>query len=754
MGDALEAANTKLTDTEAKYNNRYVIFFTDGLPGYYNSNQYGYGFYNCWVAKKAKAAAANIQKKAVLYTISYQLDNKQKLSWNPEDDGNSNDDWKHYGHSKISGSTFLAENIASKKEYAFNSDNIENLKTTFKNLAGKIGSLYSIQPEEIVDVIDSRFELTPESEAELSKNENISVDKKSDGTTTITWKNEAAKIGNKDAEKEEDRGWKASFVIKAKDDFIGGNMVPTNGAKSGIYLTKDPESVKKFPQPSVNVKLLSLKLDSKEVTVFKGEKINSQNFRNELASTFNVVQLDGKTTLRAVLPKDGDTVKLPDLSNEQIARLNSGNEVTIGGNQEYKYQYPDSNSNELVGYFTYTYKPVRNPNVNQHTATTVGKEVESYELVVKYYPYSTNERKALVSSSISEPEKTLHSNKTTDNKNLINKVPIGGTEVSEELSANGTYKVNVIAGQIQITKRLEKPAKKKAEFKFEIYKDGDVVQTVTATVEVGETEAKFTVDGKESTIITVAKLASGDYTVKEKNQSGYKLEEAKNADVTNCKVATNSNDITFSIGTYTTQSGVAKAVDAKELKELKTENGDAYATYKGPGCVGKVDYTNKEIVADVDFVKVDSKDHGTKIQGAEFALYKAKVNDESTWSQDGDAIVTATSANDGGFGFENLAPGKYLLVETKATSEYALPTNPWKITVEEDGIVTVNKNDGSTGVESDNNKYLIENTKLYSLPNSGGPGTYGFTISGVAILATALLLFINNKRREEEAKRS
>lgn len=761
MGDALSVADNKLTDAESD-NKKYVIFFTDGLPGYYSKDQwlYGYKYYNCWVAKNAKSAAGNIiQKNAELYTISYQLNNDEMLSWNPMDNGDN--DYNHFGHSEISGSTFLSNYIASDKKHAFDSNNTEDLKTTFKNLAGKIGSLYSIQPEEIVDVIDSRFELTPESKAELSKNENISVDKKSDGTTTITWKNEAAKIGNKDAEKEEDRGWKASFVIKAKDDFIGGNMVPTNGAKSGIYLTKDPESVKKFPQPSVNVKLLSLKLDSKEVTVFKGEKINSQNFRNELASTFNVVDLKGNTTLKAVLPKDGDIVKLPELSKEQIASLNSGTEVTIGGegDQKYKYQYPDSNSNEPVGYFTYTYKPVKNPNVNQHTATTVGKEVESYELVVKYYPYSTNERTALVSSSISEPEKTLHSNKTTDNENLINKVPIGGTEVSGELSANGTYKVNVIAGQIQITKRLEKPAKKKAEFKFKIYKGGteesDVVETVTATVEVGATEAEFTVDGNKSKIITVTKLASGDYTVKEENQSGYKLEEAKNAEATNCKVDTNSNDITFSIGTYTTQSGDAKAVDAKELKELKTENGDAYATYKGPGCVGKVDYTNKEIVADVDFVKVDLNNHNTKIDGAEFALYKAKVNnDESTWSKDGDAIATARSANGGEFRFKDLAPGKYLMVETKATSEYALPTNPWKITVEENGKVTVNKNDGITEVGSSNNKYLIENTKLYSLPNSGGPGTYGFTISGVAILATALLLFINNKRREEEAKRS
>lgn len=36
------------------------------------------------------------------------------------------------------------------------------------------------------------------------------------------------------------------------------------------------------------------------------------------------------------------------------------------------------------------------------------------------------------------------------------------------------------------------------------------------------------------------------------------------------------------------------------------------------------------------------------------------------------------------------------------------------------------------------NKVLtIKNTKLYSLPSAGGPGIYGFTISGVAILATS-----------------
>ena len=71
------------------------------------------------------------------------------------------------------------------------------------------------------------------------------------------------------------------------------------------------------------------------------------------------------------------------------------------------------------------------------------------------------------------------------------------------------------------------------------------------------------------------------------------------------------------------------------------------------------------------------------------------------------------------------------------------------------GILTSAKGNETENFEWDNETTLtIKNKVLYSLPESGGPGTYGFTISGVAILATALLLFINNKRREEEAKRS
>ena len=76
------------------------------------------------------------------------------------------------------------------------------------------------------------------------------------------------------------------------------------------------------------------------------------------------------------------------------------------------------------------------------------------------------------------------------------------------------------------------------------------------------------------------------------------------------------------------------------------------------------------------------------------------------------------------------------------------------ITVNSDRTTTVtyNGNDITPAGSEEAVIYQITNTKLYSLPSSGGPGIYGFTISGVAFITAALLLFINSKRKEDEAK--
>lgn len=761
MGSALEAAKNQLAKVKDQ-SNKYVVFMTDGMPGYWTGDDDK----NCMTANKAVNNANAIKPNAILYTVGVGLSKKEEFKWKVGH-SDKDSDFGHFSDHDLltTGSEFLSNYIATEakgtNKYAYDTSDVTGLVNTFDVIAGKIGDLFTIQPQKIVDTIDPRFELTEKSKNDLlalnksDDTKSVEIKNNGDGSTTIIWTGNAAKIGNAEATAEKDRGWKASFQIKAKDDFIGGNMVPTNGADSGIYL--DNESTRFFDQPSVNVKLLSLSIDNDETTVFKGDSIDPSGYANELAKTLNVVELDGKTkTITGMNPVTGEgdskTPTFPTLSDDQKKELANTGTITLDTNEQgshlYEYTYPGTN--EPVGYFTYTYKLSDKPggNMEAHEASTVGTAVEKYELEVTYHPYSKETRKGMDAlTSVIEPANN------------------GGTEVADNNieAVTGTYTVNVIAGQIQITKKLSdgETAQQDATFTFEIYKvtegkDGEKVKTkleteptsIEAKISKGENIAKFS--NNES--ITIANLARGEYVVKEASHSGYTLETAVNDTiVTNCKaVNEKTKAVTFTIGID------KNGKDALKSEKLKAKD-VKHAVYAGPGCVGKADFTNKEIVSDVNFVKIDAakdlQSNTITISGAVFNLYKA----DADWKQ-GDVVKdNVESGANGAFGFEKLVPGNYLLIETKAATGYSLPQNPWKITVATDGTVTVTKNNGIviTPITSGDKKvYQIENAKVYSLPESGGPGTYGFTISGVAILATALLLFINNKRREEEAKRS
>lgn len=757
MGAALEAANKQLDSANKENKNKYVLLMTDGLPGYWSDSNNK----NCMVANNAVDNATKIKSQAVLYTVGVGL-GKDSFYWNDADSASSSNSWNHGEHDKMSGKDFL-EKLATKQEgqkYAYSTENLSELTGIFTDIAGKIGDLFTVQPKKIVDTIDSRFELTAESRKALlalngsDDTKKVEIKDNEDGSTTITWTGNAAKIGNTEADNENDRGWKASFQIKAKDDFIGGNMVPTNGSDSGICL--DDDTTRKFEQPSVNVKLLSLNIGDDETTVFKGDSIDPSGYVSELAKKLKVIELDGKTnTLTGVSPltSDKSAVNLT-LTSDQKTALCNGNTITLGeknsdGTYPYEYIYPGTK--DAVGYFTYTYKLSADPggNMTPHKATSEGTAVEKYELVVTYHPYSTETRQAMSKlSNVKVPAKN------------------GGTEVTSENIApvTGTYTVNVIAGQIEITKKLsgDETAQQDATFTFEIYKvvtkDGNRVEEklttdpeiITANINTGENVAKFGNDN--DTKVTITGLSRGDYIVRETSHNGYTLESAVyNTEKTNCLAVNNvTKDVTFTIGTDT---GNKNALKADQLKAKAVD----YETYAGPGCVGVADFTNKEIVADVGFVKIDAakdlNNNTITLSGVEFKLYKANDN----WEQRDLVNGNVKSGPDGTFELEKLLPGNYLLVETKAATGYSVPKDPWRIKVDSKGTVTVTKTNSTliNLTEYDNKKvYQLENAKVYSLPESGGPGTYGFTISGVAILATALLLFINNKRREEEAKRS
>lgn len=112
--------------------------------------------------------------------------------------------------------------------------------------------------------------------------------------------------------------------------------------------------------------------------------------------------------------------------------------------------------------------------------------------------------------------------------------------------------------------------------------------------------------------------------------------------------------------------------------------------------------TNSLVVGKLKIKKIDSET-SVVLPGVEFAIFTA--NDD--WEKSSNtARATGTTDNNGILEFTDLAPGKYLLYESKAADGYYSIAEPWKLTVDEEGQVTIEGmdpgNDGS---------FTIKNTK-------------------------------------------
>lgn len=508
------------------------------------------------------------------------------------------------------------------------------------------------------------------------------------------------------------------ITVKAKDDYIGGNNVPTNVSPDSKISTGYGDAI--LPQPKVNVKS-DLVVNNNETTIFYGDTVpTAEAILKVLFDKANpqgyVTQLDGTNKLVTYsMGADGKQIKPEDFTLTWYENETCTKEIKV---EDMAKVVPEPDSKQY--YLKVTYNNVGQPSDESNANTTKKNE---------------NGKDVTYISGKSNGSGVLTAHNSQDDKTR----------------EYGVYTIHIITGQIQIIKKLENAAKEDVEFTFDVTNEvGAKIATATATIGAGNKEGTVTlklekgvkeqISENDTSILTG--LARGEYKVTEKPNSNYTLKKLVAGTTTNCKnaVVLADRQIKFSIGTDT---------DSKQV--LKGENTDTTN-----GKIGVAEFTNEQSVADVEIVKVDAANTNVTITGATFALYEADAEWNKT-SENPFNTEDIVSGNEGRIELKDLPVGNYLLVETKAATGYSLPTKPWKITVGSGGTVKVMDNEGETVGNITKNEmtiYQITNTKLYSLPESGGPGTYGFTISGVAILATALLLFINNKRREEEAKRS
>lgn len=133
------------------------------------------------------------------------------------------------------------------------------------------------------------------------------------------------------------------------------------------------------------------------------------------------------------------------------------------------------------------------------------------------------------------------------------------------------------------------------------------------------------------------------------------------------------------------------------------------------------------------------------LSGAEFELKKGDQT-IATGTSDSKGVVQWDGSPD-----LTSLDGDCQLVETKAPNGYVLHENGWTLSFENGLLKSVKDNkDGTVNATYDAIEGAcvnVTNTKIYSLPSTGGNGIYWYTIGGMALMMGAALILYKDKRK-------
>lgn len=659
-------------DAMGDKNPKYVVLFTDGKPTGGGSD------WNSTAQKNAETQASELR-------TGLRNKTKVKAPYTVYTIGFALNDEGDRAKTFLSGGDYKGKTypgIASSKDCAKTADDAASLTQIFQSISSTINKNVDITGATITDVIDNRFEIVDRGNVITETNfedgkytlENGGiVTKRSDGTYQVQWTDQTIKHTTDGT-----NGWSRTITVKAKDSFIGGNNIPTNVYPDSKISVGDLEKV--LDQPTVNVKV-NLVVKDKEITIYKGDSVPmDEQIRNELFATSK------PTSYKDGIVSETDSKKEDGTSLIKLQWFKKDNGVRT--------------------------------NIDESEIKTALNDGTEYYLEVTY----------------TAPTESTDTSKTNTDGHFV------GTETAKNPGNNnnpyGIYKINVIKGQIQITKNVKEISDTDRTFTFNVNaKNGQNVSNsqVSVTVKANET----------SGTVTLPDLPRGEYTVTEDNADGYSIQAfnvVTDDGQTDCENFKSNVDksLKFTLGN-----------DVNKANVITTDY-----KYTSGGVKGVASYTNEAVIS-LDLKKTDTDNHS--LTGAKFKL-EIKADDDK-WNTVEENVEVKNGNSD--IELNTLKAGIYKLTETTAPKGYSLLGSSIYFKVATGNVTLVDENGDPTQASQASNMWSLENkvltiknAKLYSLPESGGPGTYGFTISGVAILATALLLFINNKRREEEATRS
>lgn len=580
--------------------------------------------------------------------------------------------------------TWLA-GLSSGTGYSFNASSTQEINQAFAFVSQTIEDTLPISGAVVRDYIDPRFELVT-SEADIAAmGGEIKTDE--NGQTYIEWNN--AVIGKKGTDGTP--GWSKMIRVKAKDAYIGGNDVVTNGPKSGITVGTDD---RKFNQPTVNVKV-DFKVNNGEKTIFKGDK-------------------------------PGDYIDEAKLNEVTKLKSTTGTEYTMLDDVTITTKwFKDADCRDEIS-------------KTEILNTPLTKETAYY---AKVTVTPKTDGKASAANSIGDKK----GNCTQDGKKYY---AVDSNGVTKK---DGTYTIKLVSGAINITKKLEKAPDTKKEFSFTITRTdvtpNQEIATVKVTVAADQTTGTL---AKK-----VSNLARGTYVVTENVTSGYDVKGILGGQDTNCQITGTTDDsITFVMGrdteghdvigmdkdglttgsTYNNPAGILGEVEYTNeevtngwgIKKVSASSNNPYLYLEG----AKFKLTSKAD-SSVAYYGKSNKDGLLIWYNAETCAdtEQVKTLPKGTYTME-----------------EKTAPAGY--VRSAETWEVTIMRNgTLKSITSKNGTSSIKTVSGKVDGK-DVVYYLYQNEAVYELPSNGGTGIFLYMIGGMLLMGAAAWILYKNKRRE------
>ena len=713
----LEIARTQLNSENVQKDNlpKNIILFTDGVPSYKKDTE------------ETETIIGTLKNEATIFTVALGSKNEEVPG-----SKKNNIEWM--------------KGLATDEKHAFSVSNSSELGNIFKKINETITQNINIENAIITDVIDPRFVILDndgnpitEDGAKLNggtvkfqpdeTDENGNITKK--GYQYIIWEKQTITHSSSNGTTTTP-GWSNTITVKAKDEYIGGNNIPTNIYPDSKITTEYGEAI--LPQPTVNVKM-DLVVNNHSEEVFDGERspystdIENALF-NKVAPQGYVIDKEGKKKLVTYeIGSDGTSIKQEDFALTWYKDEACNNGITPADPYMDENENPRPNST-LPGkyYLKVTYKGSGQATDSSNSNTTISgsDEVKNNTLGAgnTFLAYNSNDESNDEKRFYGEYTITVKQGKIIIQKNLLSdseylntKKPNFSFKVTRIKDADGNDSNDPVGtGTFRLTKD---------DFST---KDNFSNNPLTATISAGE----------------LSKLSKGVYQVEEVLPTeGYEFKDGSiDTTKTNCGyVLSNENKkiATFAIGYKNyNEAGYREGLEKDQ---------------------GKVIFTNQRL-SSIQINKIGEKDEEGKdkqLQGARFEIAK-KDKDSNNYVKvlnvgGNDVNYIETDAN-GKASFNDLPEGDYQITEIQSPAGYTLLANPIEVSlpyVTDNSKTDIVKNNSKKVTYDDVDHYYditytIKNNKLFNMPASGG--RFKATLIGIAVMIMAAGCYILRHRRK------